>query len=102
MPRTHITPLGVLLIAASASCGTRSGGGMSDSAFVTVMASLRRLPAASLVDSTSRSRAREAILRSYAITAQQLEAKASALTRTPERAGLVWQAVERKQSEPRK
>lgn len=75
--------------------------GVSDSTFVGAMAGLRRLPAASMVDSASRMRARDSILKHYGLTAAQLEAAAAALAAHPDHAAALWADVTKKENSPR-
>jgi hypothetical protein len=74
--------------------------GVSDSTFIGAMAGLRRLPARAMVDSASRSRARDSVLRHYRVTGVQLESAASTLANDPVRAAEVWQAIDRKMNAP--
>jgi len=76
-------------------------GGISDSTFVAAMAGLRRLPAHAMVDSASRMRARDSILKHYGLTTAQLEAAAASLSSNPDRAAAVWDAVGKKENAPR-
>ena len=91
----------LVLTALAAACDRKElAPGISDSTFVSAMAGLRRLPAAAMVDSASRVRARDSVLRRYRLTPVQLESAASALAADPERANAVWIAIERKMNTP--
>jgi hypothetical protein len=94
----------VLLVGVLASGGCRRhviAGGLSDSTFVAAIAGLRRLPAQSMVDSASRSRARDSVLKHYGVTAAQLESAAAALANSPDRAAGLWAEITKKENMPR-
>ena len=65
---------------------------MSDSTYVQTMAALRRLPLN--IDSVSRARQRDSVLRTFGVTAQELEAIAIRLSDDPARASVVFRAIE--------
>ena len=65
---------------------------MSDSTYVQTMAALRRLPLN--IDSVSRARQRDSVLRTFGVTAQELEAIAIRLSDDPARAAVVFRAIE--------
>lgn len=65
---------------------------MSDSTYVQTMAALRRLPLN--IDSVSRARQRDSVLRTFGVTAQELEAIAIRLADDPARASVVFRAIE--------
>ncbi len=68
--------------------------GVSDSTYVQVIGALRHLPAATAGDTLVRARARDSILRLYGVTAAQLESATAALTSQPDRAGLLFRAID--------
>lgn len=65
---------------------------MSDSTYVQTMAALRRLPLN--IDSVSRARQRDSVLRTFGVTAQELEAIAIRLSDDPARAAVVFRTIE--------
>ena len=101
--RRAVRTLGPLLaLVAAAGCRRHVlVEGVSDSTFVGAMAGLRRLPAQSMVDSASRMRARDSILKHYGLTAAQLESAAAALADTPDRAASLWAEVVKRENSPR-
>jgi hypothetical protein len=80
------------LAALSALGACKRGESLSarDSTFVATMIELRRLPAGAANDSS----ARRAVLQRHRMTAQTLEAVATALAADPGRAALVWRRIE--------
>jgi hypothetical protein len=68
--------------------------GVSDSTYVRVIAELRRLPHAAGGDTSTRARARDSILRTYGVTAAQLESATAALASQPDRAGVLFRAID--------
>ena len=74
--------------------------GVSDSAFVAVMADLKRVQDAPGVDSAQRAVRRDSILQSRGLTPAQLEAAAKQLAQNPGRAQTVWQAVQQRAADP--
>ena len=94
--------LPVLGIVSLAGCKRHVlAAGVSDSTFVSAMASLRRLPARYMVDSASRLRARDSILTHYGLTVAKLEAAAAAVAASPTRAGALWAEISKKENAPR-
>jgi hypothetical protein len=94
-------PALLVIAAAALACERKElAPGVTDSTFVGAMAGLRRLPASAMVDSASRKRARDSILRRYQVTGVQLESAASKLASEPERAAAVWSAIERRMNTP--
>jgi hypothetical protein len=92
MPR--LTALAALLMVAT-SC--RSGDvftRMSDSTFVHVMVELRKLPVGATGNMTVRTQRRDSILRSFGVTAEDVESTAVELSRDPQRAADIWRAIE--------
>jgi len=74
--------------------------GVSDSAFVAVMADLKRVQDAPGIDSAQRAARRDSILQSRGLTPAQLEAAAQQLAQNPGRAQTVWQAVLQRAADP--
>lgn len=97
MVLTPLVSFVVLAVAAAAGC-QRSGltTGVSDSTFVDVMASLKRVHDAPGLDSGRRAVLRDSILQSRDLTPAKLDAAARRLAQNPARAQTVWQAVERR------
>jgi hypothetical protein len=61
-------PALLVIAAAALACERKElAPGVTDSTFVGAMAGLRRLPASAMVDSASRKRARDSILRRYQV-----------------------------------
>ena len=82
-------------------CDRRGGGsGLDDSTFVAAMADLRRVHADSAISVAERDSARRKILQGRGLTPAELDKHARALAEDPERAVLVWQALERKMLTP--
>ena len=90
--------VGVLLVAASCS---RDGvfSDMSDSTYVRTMVALRKLPVGN-VDSASRARQTDSVLKSFGLTAAQLESTSVRLSGDPARAAEIWRAIEQAPSTP--
>ncbi|MEP7346912.1 MAG: hypothetical protein ABI877_16705 [Gemmatimonadaceae bacterium] len=102
--RSRVVRLLVPILAIVAATGCRRhvlAQGVSDSTFVAAMAELRRMPARVMVDSASRMRARDSILKHYGLTVAQLEGAAAALATTPDRAAAIWAEVVKKENSPR-
>lgn len=66
---------------------------MSDSTYIRTMVALRRLPIGA-VDTVSRARQRDSVLRVYGVTAAQLESVAVRLAEDPARAAVIFRAIE--------
>jgi hypothetical protein len=66
---------------------------MSDSTYVGTMVALRRLPVGE-VDSVGRARLTDSVLRSFEVTAAQLESTSVRLANDPVRAAEIWRAIE--------
>lgn len=91
----RIGHLPLLLVLGGLGC--RPGGGrLDDSTFVTTIAELRRVHADTAVTDGEREAARRKVLQTRGLTPDELDSHARALARDPERAVLVWQAIERK------
>ena len=93
----------VVLIGLGSAAGCRRSElatGVSDSAFVAVMADLKRVQDAPGIDSAQRAARRDSVLQSRGLTPAQLEAAALQLARNPGRAQTVWQAIQQRASEP--
>jgi hypothetical protein len=91
----------VLVVLGTAGGCRRSqlAGGLSDSAYVAVMADLKRVHDAPGMDSAQRASRRDSILQSHGLTPAQLEAAARQLADNPGRAQTVWQAIERRSAD---
>lgn len=72
---------------------------MSDSTYVRTMVALRRLPVGT-VDSASRAQQRDSILRSFDVTAAQVESTSVRLANDPARAAEIWRAIEQAPTTP--
>ena len=82
-------------------CDRRGGGaGLDDSTFVATMAELRRVHADTVSSVAQRDSARRKVLQTRGLTPVELDSYARDLADDPERAVLVWQALERKLSMP--
>ncbi len=66
---------------------------MSDSTFVQVMVALRKLPIGP-ADTVSRARQRDSVLKTFGVTAAQVESTAVRLASDPVRAKEIFQAIE--------
>lgn len=66
---------------------------MTDSSFVAVMTTLRRINADEGRDSTARARARDSLLQSRDLTPETLERAARDVSEDPDRAVAVWQRI---------
>ena len=96
----HLLLLVLVSLASAAGCRRpQLATGVSDSAFVAVMADLKRVQDAPGMDSAQRAARRDSILQSRGLTPAQLEAAAHQLAQNPGRAQTVWQAVERRSSD---
>ena len=66
---------------------------MSDSTFIQTMIALRKLPIGS-IDTAARMRQRDSVLRTFGVTAAQVESTAVRLASDPARAATVFRAIE--------
>jgi hypothetical protein len=83
----------VLLLSGVGACrGDPIFREMSDSTYIRTLVALRKLPLR--VDSVSRARQRDSVLRAFGVTAKQLEAIAIRLSDDPARAAAVFRAIE--------
>jgi hypothetical protein len=97
----HLLLLVLVSLASAAGCRRpQLATGVSDSAFVAVMADLKRVQDAPGMDSAQRAARRDSILQSRGLTPAQLEAAAKQLAQNPGRAQTVWQAVQQRAAEP--
>ena len=97
----HSLLLVLVCLGSNAGCGrSQLATGVSDSAFVAVMADLKRVQDAPGMDSAQRAARRDSVLQSRGLTPAQLEAAARELARNPGRAQTVWQAVEQRAADP--
>jgi hypothetical protein len=97
----HSLLMVLVFLGLGASCRrSELATGVSDSAFVAVMADLKRVQNAAGLDSAQRGARRDSILQSRGLTPAQLEAAARTLAQNPGRAQTVWQAIERRAAEP--
>lgn len=95
MRRIGHVPL--LLMLGVLGCDRPGGGsGLDDSTFVATMAELRRVHADTAVSEAQRDSARRKVLQTRGLTPDELDTHAKAVAKDPERAVLVWQAIERK------
>lgn len=76
--------------------GRGSSAGLDDSTFVATMAELRRVHGDSAISAPQRDSARLKVLQARGLTPAELDRHARVLADDPERAVLVWQALERK------
>ena len=89
--------LAVLLVSACRSDPIFSD--MSDSTYVRTMVALRKLPVGN-VDSASRARQTDSVLKSFGLTAAQVESTSVRLANDPARAAEIWRAIEQAPSTP--
>lgn len=66
---------------------------MSDSTYVRAMVELRKLPIGT-IDSVTRARSADSILRAFGVTAKDMEAIALRLADDPARAAVIFRAIE--------
>lgn len=66
---------------------------MSDSTYIRTMVELRKLPIVT-IDSATRARKADSILRAFGVTAGELEAIAMRLSEDPARAAAIFRAIE--------
>ena len=93
----HLSLAVLVGLAAATGCQrSGAGNGVSDSAFVTVMAELKQVKEAPGLDPSHRAARRDSILQSRGLTPAQLEEAARRLAENPARAQTVWQAVNRR------
>jgi len=97
----HSLLIVLVCLGSAAGCGrSQLATGVSDSAFVAVMADLKRVQEAPGMDSAQRAARRDSILQSRGLTPAQLEAAAKQLAQNPGRAQTVWQAVQQRAADP--
>ena len=94
MRRIGHVPL--LLVLGVFGCNPGRGSRLDDSTFVTTIAELRRVHTDTAVSEAERVSARAKVLQTRGLTPAELDSHARMLARDPERAVLVWQAIERK------
>lgn len=85
----------IAAVALAAGCRPAPRDGVTDSAFVAVLAQLKRVHNATGLDSAQRAAQRASILQKEGLTAEKLDSAAKRLAQNPTRAQTVWQAVER-------
>lgn len=90
--RTYFTLLALPLLIAGGCRRDPVFSEVSDSTYIKTMVALRRLPVGSM-DSTSRARQRDSILKAFGVTAKQLEDIAVRLAED-ERAPAIFRAIE--------
>ena len=95
MNRHRIVPL-VLLVALAACRSKKADLGMSDSAFVQVMAELKVVADEPQIAAEVRAQRRDAVLRKRGVTAAQLESLTPALTAHARHARELWSAIDLK------
>lgn len=92
---------GLSVVIAMAACGrVQIVEGVSDSAFVSTMAQLRRVQNDASLDSAARAAARAAVLQGQGLTAAQLERAAAALAADPDRATDLWRRIDQRVAAP--
>ena len=97
----HVLLLVLVSLASAAGCRRpQLATGVSDSAFVAVMADLKRVQDAPGMDSAQRAARRDSILQSRGLTPAQLESAARDLADSPTRAQTVWTAIQQRVAEP--
>ena len=97
----HLLLIVLVWLGSTAGCRrSELATGVSDSAFVAVMADLKRVQDAPGMDSAQRAARRDSVLQSRGLTPAQLETAARELARNPTRAQTVWQAVEQRAADP--
>jgi hypothetical protein len=80
-----------------AACRSRTADlGMSDSAFVQVMAELKHVADEPAVEADVRAQRREAVLRKRGVSAAQIEGLADELTSHPQHAKRLWAEIEKR------
>ena len=72
---------------------------MSDSTYVRTMVALRKLPVGT-VDSVSRARQTDSVLKAFGLTAAQVESTSVRLSNDPARAAEIWRAIENARTSP--
>lgn len=93
----RISHVPLLLVLGVLGCSRLGGGsGLDDSTFVATMAELRLVHADIAVSESQRDSARREVLQTRGLTPDELDSHARELAEDPERAVLVWQAIERK------
>lgn len=92
----------LFLVLGLMGCNREGGGaGLDDSTFVATVAELRRVHGDSAISAVQRDSARAKVLQTRGLTPDELDGYAKALTEDPERAVLLWQAIERRAAELR-
>ena len=90
----------LILVLGVMGCDRRgSGAGLDDSTFVATMAELRRVHADTGLGAAQQDSARQKVLQTRGLTPDELDSYALDLAEDPERAVLVWQALERRYAE---
>jgi hypothetical protein len=95
-----VTRLSILVLVLAGAC--RSDpifSDMSDSTYVRTMVALRQLPVGT-VDSASRARQTDSVLKSFGVTRTQLESTSVRLSADPTRAAEIWRAIEQPRTTP--
>ena len=85
----------VVCLALVGGCRAR-GRGVSDSTFVATMAELRQVDENRSLDSAAKAAARKRVLQGRGLSAEAVERRARELVRDPDKAGAIWQAIDRK------
>ena len=99
-PNAHVNRLPILALLLVAAC--RSDpifSDMSDSTYVQTMVALRKLPVGT-VDSASRARQTDSVLKAFGLTAAQVESTSVRLSNDPARAAEIWRAIENARTSP--
>src|SRR4051794_15549227 len=99
----HLSVSGLIALATVTGCQrSRSSNGVSDSAFVAVLADLKRVQGAPGMSPSQRAASRDSILQIHGLKPAQLEQAAKQLAENPARAQTVWQAVQQRAADTSK
>jgi len=99
----HLSVSALIAVAAITGCQrSRSSNGVSDSAFVAVLADLKRVQGAVGLSPSQRAASRDSILQIHGLKPAQLEEAAKQLAENPARAQTVWQAVQQRAADTSK
>ena len=92
-----IRKMSLLCAVALTACRSRTADlGMSDSAFVQVMAELKHVADEPAVENDVRAQRRDAVLRKRGVSAARIENLAGELTAHPQHAKRLWAEIEKK------
>lgn len=97
MNRLHLRPILLVAILALGACRSRKADlGMSDSAFVQVMAELKAVADDGKLTPEVRGQRRDAVMRKRGVSAAQIEGLATTLSAHPQHARDLWSAIDMK------